>query len=194
MTVVHEAEQAGAVRPRRLLSAAGNALWLIAAVVGGWLLWPSSLGGCTTLTIVSGSSMEPTFLSGDLVVSRCGPVQVGDVIVYVPPDVGGARVIHRIVDGTAEGWVVQGDNNDFLDPWQPTEENILGSSVLHLPKVGQFAAILLSPLTWIALLVIALAVVIWPGKDETEPDDQTEIDGTEPDRTDHEHTEEGIRT
>lgn len=190
MTVVQKTERAGAVGPRRLLGAAVNALWLVAAVVGGWLLWPSSLGGCTTLTIVSGSSMEPTFASGDLVVSRCGPVDVGDVIVYVPPDVGGARVIHRIVDGTPEGWVVQGDNNDFLDPWNPTEETILGSSVLHLPKVGQFAAILLSPLTWIALLVIALAVVIWPGKDDETDQDQAE----ESDEIERDPTREGIGT
>ena len=158
-------EQGGAVLPRRLLGLASSAAWLVGALLVGWLLWPSSLGGCTTLTIVSGESMEPTYYTGDLVVSRCGPVEVGDVVVYNPPDVGGARVIHRIVGGNSEdGWVLQGDNNDFLDPWEPRDDRILGSAVLHLPHVGKFAAILLSPLTWISLLVIALAVVVWPGK------------------------------
>lgn len=165
--VAQGTEQGGAGLPRRLLGLAGSAVWLVGALVVGWLLWPSSLGGCTTLTIVSGESMEPTYYTGDLVVSRCGPVEVGDVIVYNPPGVGGARVIHRIVDGSAEdGWVVQGDNNGFLDPWEPTGDQILGSAVLHLPSVGKFAAILLSPLTWISLLVVALAIVVWPGKDE----------------------------
>ncbi|GEN79964.1 hypothetical protein AFE02nite_16980 [Actinotalea fermentans] len=165
--------------PRRLLGLATSALWLVGALVVGWLLWPSSLGGCTTLTIVSGHSMEPTYYTGDLVVSRCGPVDVGDVIVYTPPDVGGARVIHRIVDGNADdGWVVQGDNNDFLDPWNPKGDQILGSAVLHLPQVGKFASILLSPLTWISLLVIALAVVVWPGKPE---DEDPETDGQDED-------------
>lgn len=166
MVASEGAEQAGAGRPRRLLGLATSALWLIGALVVGWLLWPSSLGGCTTLTIVSGESMEPTYYTGDLVVSRCGPVEVGDVIVYSPPDVGGARVIHRIVGGDETGWVVQGDNNDFLDPWEPTEENILGSAVLHVPQLGKLAAVLLSPLTWISLLIVALAVIVWPGKDE----------------------------
>jgi signal peptidase I len=164
--------QAGAGSPRRLVGALVSAVWLIGALVIGWLLWPSSLGGCTTLTIVSGKSMEPTYSTGDLVVSRCGPVEVGDVIVYNPPDVGGARVIHRIVDGDAGGWIVKGDNNSFLDPWQPTEDQILGSAVLHLPHVGKFAAILLSPLTWISLLIIALAVVIWPGRDGEDDEEQ----------------------
>ena len=164
--MVDESTGQAGVTPRRLVGALVSTAWLLGALVLGWLLWPSSLGGCTTLTIVSGESMEPTYYTGDLVVSRCGPVEIGDVIVYSPPDVGGARVIHRIVDGDASGWIVQGDNNDFLDPWKPTEENILGSAVLHLPQVGKFAAILLSPLTWISLMVVALAVVVWPGRED----------------------------
>ena len=178
-------EHDGVVLPRRLLGLATSVAWILGSLTIGWLLWPSSLGGCTTLTIVSGHSMEPTYYTGDLVVSRCGAVDVGDVIVYNPPDVGGARVIHRIIDGDASGWIVQGDNNDFLDPWKPTEENILGSAVLHLPQVGKFAAILLSPLTWISLMVVALAVVVWPGRkpEETAEPEDGEPDEGEPDDT-----------
>ncbi len=157
-------EQAGTAAPRRLLGLALSAAWVLVAVVVGYFLWPTSLGGCTTLTIVSGHSMEPTYYTGDLVVSRCGDVGVGDVITYRPPDVDGVRVIHRIVGGTADGWIVQGDNNDFLDPWQPTADDILGRSVLRLPQVGKVAGLILSPLTWVSLLVIALAVIVWPGR------------------------------
>ena len=168
MDVTEGTESAGADLPRRLLGGVTSVLWIVGSLVIGWWLWPSSLGGCTTLTIVSGQSMEPTYYTGDLVVSRCGPVEVGDVIVYNPPNIDGARVIHRIVDGDAQGWLVQGDNNDFLDPWTPTQENILGSAVLHLPQVGRFASILLSPLTWVSVLVVALAVVIWPNRKQDE--------------------------
>lgn len=168
---VEVTEQTGAAAGplRRLLGAVSSTAWILGALAVAWLLWPSSLGGCTTLTIVSGHSMEPTYYTGDLVVSRCGPVEVGDVIVYRPPDVGGARVIHRIVGGDTSGWVVQGDNNDFLDPWSPTQENILGSAVLHVPQLGKVAAILLSPLTWISLLLVALAIVVWPGRPSDRP-------------------------
>ena len=186
--VAESTGQVGAGTPRRLVGALVSAAWLVGALVLGWLLWPSSLGGCTTMTIVSGESMEPTYATGDLVVSRCGPVEVGDVVVYNPPDVGGARVIHRIVGGDTDGWVLQGDNNSFLDPWQPEQDRILGSAVLHLPHVGRFAAILLSPWTWISLLIIALAVVIWPSRDDEESTDDEDPDrdpvglGLEPDR------------
>lgn len=171
-------DAADAGRPRRLRRHVGDAVFIAVALVVGWLLWPSSLGGCTTLTIVAGHSMEPTYYTGDLVVSRCGEAQVGDVVVYNPPDVGSARVIHRIIGGDAEnGWVMQGDNNDFIDPWEPTEERVLGRAVIHVPKLGLAATILLSPITWVSLLLVAAALIIWPDK-KTTTDQETDASAT----------------
>lgn len=179
-----EAAAAGAGVLHRLRRHAGDVAFLAVALVLGFLLWPSSLGGCTTLTIVSGHSMEPLYYTGDLVVSRCGDYQVGDVVVYNPPDVGGARVIHRIIGGNAEsGWVMQGDNNDFVDPWEPTNDRVLGKAMLHVPHLGKLASVLLSPLTWLSLLLVALALVIWPSTprpSEDEPEDSEPEPAREP--------------
>ncbi|MFI2753161.1 signal peptidase I [Cellulomonas sp. P22] len=164
---------------------------LVAFLLGAvWALWPSNLGGCTTLTIVSGHSMEPTYYTGDLVVSRCGEAGVGDVVVYRPARENGGRVIHRVVGGDAEtGWRMKGDNNDFTDPWTPTADEVLGVARLHVPHLGAVAAILLAPLTWMSVLVLAAAVLMWPSRratagddapDETAPD-ETSTDGTSPD-------------
>src|SRR5690554_4391391 len=114
--------------PRRARSLAGWAAVLAAALVVGWF-WPTSLGGCTTVVVVSGGSMEPTYAPGDLLLARCGDVAVGDVVVYEPPTVPGARVVHRVVGGDASGWELQGDANDWLDPWQPGQEHVLGRVV-----------------------------------------------------------------
>ena len=57
-------------------------VWTLVAGAA-YLLWPTGLGGCTTLTIVSGHSMEPTYHTGDVVLSRCGTPQVGDVVVRI---------------------------------------------------------------------------------------------------------------
>ncbi len=172
-----EVSVAGAAMLRRLRRHAGDVLFLVAALVVGYFLWPTSLGGCTTLTIVSGHSMEPTYYTGDLVVSRCGDYQVGDVVVYNPPNVGTARVIHRIIGGDgATGWVMQGDNNDFIDPWEPTDDRVLGKAVLHLPKVGLVGSVLVSPITWVSLLLLAAALVIWPAKPEQPDDDEEPAD------------------
>lgn len=179
-----EVSVAGAALLRRLRRHAGDVLFLVAALVVGYFLWPTSLGGCTTLTIVSGHSMEPTYYTGDLVVSRCGEYQAGDIVVYNPPNVGTARVIHRIIGGDgATGWVMQGDNNDFVDPWQPTDDRVLGRSVLHLPKVGLVGSVLVSPITWVSLLLLAAALVIWPAKPE-QPDRDADADPAD-DSADH---------
>jgi signal peptidase len=149
-----------------------DAALLVVLAAAAWLLWPSNLGGCTTLTIVSGHSMEPTYYTGDLVVSRCGPPEVGDVVVYRPSGENGGRVIHRIVGGDATaGWRMQGDNNDFTDPWSPRGEEVLGVARLHVPHLGTVAAVLMSPITWTSVLVLGGALLLWPGRDEAEGGD-----------------------
>nr|WP_276582507.1 signal peptidase I [Cellulomonas sp. RIT-PI-Y] len=166
-------------RPARLRSAAGWVLTGALVAVLVWFGWPTTLGGCTTLTIVSGHSMEPTYYTGDLVVSRCGVPTEGDVVVYTPPGVEDGRVIHRVVGGdAAEGWAIRGDNNDFDDPWRPTQPDILGIAVLHVPGLGRIASILLDPWAWASLLVIAGGVLLWPGKESpAEPAEPADASG-----------------
>lgn len=181
---------AGVPRARRPRSWFTNLL-LLAAVAGlVCFFWPSTLGGCSTLTVVSGQSMEPTYATGDLVWSRCGEASAGDVVVYKPEDTGGARVIHRIVGGNgADGWVLQGDNNDFLDPWKPTDSQIVGIATVHIPRLGSIVYSLQSPYIWGSLLLIALALALWPQtKEEESSSAGTGVgdapgSGTEPDDT-----------
>ncbi|WP_315098103.1 signal peptidase I [uncultured Cellulomonas sp.] len=158
-------------------------LFWAAVAVCAFLLWPTSLGGCTTLTIVSGHSMEPTYLTGDLVVSRCGEPTVGDVVVYQPHELGGARIIHRIIGGDAAGWQIQGDNNDWVDPFAPTDDEVLGVATFHLPKVGLAVTAVTSPWIWASLIVLALAILVWPRDDEDDDgEDDDEADDAEADQ------------
>lgn len=165
-------EAPGASVARRVLRAARGLLGYVVALVAVVLLWPTSLGGCTTLTIVSGHSMEPTYYTGDLVVARCGEPEVGDVVVFQPEELGGARIIHRIIGGDADGWEMRGDNNSWVDPFAPSGDEVLGVARLHLPKVGLAASLLTSPLLWLSLLVIALAIFAWPSA--TDEDDEAD--------------------
>ena len=176
-------------RARRRSWAAGQ--FLQAAIAGlMYFFWPSTLGGCSTLTIVSGESMEPTYSTGDLVWSRCGEASVGDVVVYTPEDTGNARVIHRIVGGDGEnGWVLQGDNNDFLDPWNPNDSQIVGIAAVHIPRMGSVLYSLQNPFIWGSLLLMAAALALWPQTKEDESSsgnpgaEDASGAGTEPDRT-----------
>lgn len=168
---------------RRVWRAAVSVAFWVAIAAVAWLLWPTSLGGCTTLTIVSGQSMEPTYSTGDFVMARCGTPAVGDVVVYQPPDVGGGRIIHRLIDGDGvTGWQVQGDNNSWVDPFTPTDEDVLGIARVHIPKLGMFATVFATPYVWISLIVIAVALLVWPRDEDDEVEeaaDATPADGAD---------------
>lgn len=155
---------AGVPRARRLRPLVAGAV-LVAFIAGlAYLLWPSSLGGCSTLTIVSGQSMEPTYSTGDLVWSRCAEPSVGDIVVYSPADTGDVQVIHRIVGGdSGSGWTLQGDNNDFLDPWNPDNSQIAGIATVHVPQLGSILYGLGNPFIWGSLIILAAAFFLWPG-------------------------------
>ncbi len=178
-----------APRARRALRALPSVLFYVAAAVVAWFIWPTSLGGCTTLTLVSGHSMEPTYVTGDIVVARCGEPAVGDVVVYQPDEVeGNARIIHRIVGQSDAGWVMQGDNNEFLDPFEPTNDEVLGVARVHIPKVGLVVQTFSNAWIWIAMIALALALLVWPSTDDESdsPDDErddTPGDGAGPDET-----------
>ncbi len=170
---------------RRVWRAAVSvASWAVVALVA-WLLWPTSLGGCTTLTIVSGHSMEPTYYTGDLVVARCGQAAVGDVVVYEPPELGGGRIIHRLVGGDGRsGWQAQGDNNSWVDPFVPADDDVLGIARVHVPKLGMVATALATPYVWVSLIILALAILVWPRDDEADDEDADETDDGHDDAAD----------
>lgn len=161
-------------RVRRYLSFLGGlALWVVVAF-NAWFLWPSSLGGSTTFVVVSGQSMEPLYAPGDLVVARKGVPAVGDVIVYRPEGLGDAKVVHKIVGGDGvTGWDVKGVNNDWLDQWHPTNDDVVGMVAVHLGSGNRIGTLLLSPLFWGAFFVVAIGLLLWPEKpDGAAPSDR----------------------
>ncbi len=168
-------------RPRlkRFTSVLGWGLFVAAAI----LIWPAALGGSTSYVVVTGESMEPTLYAGDLVVLRKGTYEVGDVVAYEPFEDSGAQVIHRILEFKDDGAIIlQGDNNDFIDPFEPTVEAVNGKMVWSVPKVGRVTVWLGQPLVWGSLLVIAAALLLYQGsgsneKDKHNPDDQSEQGG-----------------
>lgn len=106
--------------------------------------------------------MEETLFPGDFVVLRTGDYQVGDVVSYKPFDDVPAQVIHRILEFKEDGTIVlQGDNNNFIDPFFPTEKEITGKMLFHIPKIGSVAWFLGQPLVWGSLMLIAGAIYLY---------------------------------
>jgi len=110
-----------------------------------WFLWPADLGGGTTYVTTHGISMEPRFHTGDLAVLRSADsYAVGDVVAY-RSELLHTIVMHRIVDGNAQGFVTQGDNNSWQDEDRPTEDDVLGRLLTRVPQGGKALAAVKSP-------------------------------------------------
>ena len=108
------------------------------------ILAPQQLGGQNVYLIIAGNSMEPGFHRGDMAVVRASAgYAIGDVAAYMHPTIG--PVIHRIIDSTEQGYVFKGDNNAWIDSYQPSDDELMGKSVYRIPRVGRLISLLRNP-------------------------------------------------
>lgn len=112
----------------------------IFAAIGLGIFWvflaPSQLGGRMTYVIVDGNSMEPGFHYGDMVLIQKKSAYVpGDAVVYRDPKLD-VHVFHRIVGYESDRFILQGDNNSWLDSYMPRQDEIVGEVWLNVPKIG----------------------------------------------------------
>ena len=102
-----------------------------------WIvLAPTQLGGRVSYVIVDGISMQPNFHLGDLVLVRTkSTYQVGDAVTYWNAELG-TFVFHRIVGLNLDHFILKGDNNTWLDTYQPVQDEIVGKLWVHIPELG----------------------------------------------------------
>lgn len=140
-----------------------------------WVVFaPMQLGGQVTYVIVDGNSMEPRFHLGDLLLIReASNYQVGDAVTYRDANMG-RYVFHRIIDLNLDRFILKGDNNSWIDTYQPTGQEIVGKLWIHIPKLGK-------SIEWLRLPVNLAIVVglfggslmygmIQPGKKKKSPE------------------------
>ena len=110
----------------------------IALLIAIWIFFaPVNLGGQATYVIVDGISMEPNFHLGDLaIVRKSSSYQIGDVVTYHDPQLN-VNIIHRIIGLNQNRFVIKGDNNSWIDDYQPTRDKIIGKLWIYVPKLGQ---------------------------------------------------------
>jgi signal peptidase I len=149
---------------RRLRGLLAWALFVLAAT--GWFIYlrPPVLGGSTAYVFVRGTSMEPKYHTGDLVLVRKQPrYRVGDIAAFAVQGGGGGQsvVIHRVIAAKPDGsYVLQGDNRDEPDPWHPTVDQIVGTPILLVPAAGRWLAEIAARPLLLGLLCGALTAVV----------------------------------
>jgi len=125
-----------------------------------WLAFaPKQAGGLASYIIVIGNSMEPKFHIGDLVIVHAeSAYQVGDAIVYRNLELK-KFVFHRIIAQEVGRYTLQGDNNSWVDTYEPTYEEVIGKLWLHIPKGGRVIQKLRSPFTMALIAGVVGAIL-----------------------------------
>lgn len=136
-------------------------LGLTAAV----LMAPTAVGGPASYVVTQGTSMLPTYEAGGVIVTRERPAyDVGDVVGYRNPQLGDTVVLHRIVDVDRGAFVMQGDNNDFLDDFRPTPDQVVGEAWFYVPRAGEALAALRQPLVFgLGIAALTFLSLVSPG-------------------------------
>jgi signal peptidase I len=154
------------------------AIWFPWLILAGALavIWPVRFGGSTSFMIVSGHSMDPTYHTGDLVITKARPkYAIGEVVVYTIPGSGagaGREVVHRLHEVLPDGKLLaKGDNNRTADPWPIMPSDIVGSKWVMVPKGGIILGFLRSILMLAVLFGVLVTWVFWPRDDNDEDEE-----------------------
>jgi signal peptidase I len=117
-----------------------SAIVTLVLVGGGWFfLAPTQLGGSTAYVQTYGTSMEPHYHAGDLAIVRsAGSYHVGEIVAYRNAQLGDKIVLHRIIRIADGHYYFKGDNNNFVDSYQPTRSGLVGHLWLHIPSAGRY--------------------------------------------------------
>lgn len=128
-------------------------MWLVLAIAIWIVFAPVQLGGNSAYVIVNGISMEPNFHLSDLIiVSPSSYYSVGDIVVYRNQGLGGKNVFHRIIKLNLDRYILKGDNNTWIDLYQPAKEEVVGKLWLHIPRAGRLMQKIRTP-SGMALIV-----------------------------------------
>ena len=135
---------------------------LLVVVAGWWLFAPKTLGGSDTYVVVSGPSMWPRLVTGDLVVLRtAGEYHRGEIAGYRTPQLH-APILHQIIAASNNRFTFKGINNAFVDPSHPTRSEIVGRMWLDLGQAGRLLRFTQLPAVGGVLLFAAGTYAGWP--------------------------------
>lgn len=183
--------------PRELLEDAVLIIIALAIVWGGGIGFQLYLGTPTPLLAVESHSMEPTLYRGDLVIVRGvdpATLSVGDIIIYDPDSLPGYQgdtpIVHRIIEiQNVSGelhFFTRGDNNFRADPEFRRPEDVMAKVIGSVRYLGFITLFLLTPGSFIYLLLTILLFVVSSFFCETTapPDQDKEIEKAELHRED----------
>ena len=109
--------------------------------------------------------MEPKFYPGDLVISlhkNRANIKEGDIITFREDD---EIVTHRIIDKTQEGYITKGDNNNAVDSFAVSNDNIIGKVLFDIPNAGYIIQFLAKPMVIAIELMLGAIIILLYNRD-----------------------------
>lgn len=129
---------------------------------------PPAVFGVTPMVVLSGSmsgDAEDHIEAGDLIFvteTEASELEVGDVIAFME---GKVVVTHRIIeiqtdDDNKLQFITKGDANNATDQRPVSEDNLVGIYMSRIPKLGDFALFLQTPLGMVIFIGIPVFAFI----------------------------------
>ena len=111
--------------------------------------------------LVQSGSMEPSIMTGDIVVVKQEQMYLNNQVVTFT-DSSKRVVTHRIIEKKKDGsFVTKGDANRSEDRETIKMNNIIGSVVLTIPKLGFLVAFLKTSLGMILLIILPALYLVF---------------------------------
>jgi signal peptidase len=130
-----------------------------ASMIGLTIMSNSSLLGKYRSMLVQSGSMEPSIMTGDVIIIRQDKwYQKGDVVTFNAGNKG--RVTHRIVGADRDNFQTKGDANRTGDNDSVNLSQIMGKVVLVLPKLGYLVVFSKSLLGIIVMIIIPGIIIM----------------------------------
>lgn len=117
--------------------------------------------------IVVSESMAPKINVNDIILVKKGysndQYKEGNIITYVRAD--GELITHRIDSITKVGllraYITKGDNNEDVDEFPVTYDQIIGRVVLVMPKLGAVVGLLKNKIFFVMCIMFLVLIVIY---------------------------------
>jgi len=143
--------------------------WVILGIIVVPLLFiPISYGLGWRFDIISGTSMEPAYYRGGLVIARPvvpETVKVGDIVLFrITVDNVSGFVCHRVIEiNTTDkelSFQTKGDNNEYPDGDPVSVKDLAGKEAVYVPKVGEVIRFYRSTITLMGRRLLAGPLLI----------------------------------
>lgn len=120
-----------------------------------------SIMGNKFFSVLTGS-MEPTIMTGDLIITKQvkpQQIKVGDIITFASPNSNNITT-HRVIEVINENedikYITKGDANNTKDPSPVEDEMLIGKVEKCIPKLGQIILWIKSKLSLILVTIILI--------------------------------------